>query len=387
MHAPIRLGFIGGAPPSMIGPVHLRAALLDRHFTVVAGALSRDPAKARVAAADYGIAAERSYASPDEMFSAEALRPDGIQAVSVVTPNDTHAPYVIAAAAAGLDVMVEKPLANSVQEAEGIARVAAAHRTVLCLAHAYSGYPMVREARAQVAAGRLGALRMVQVEYFGAGLATHVEAQPDAPRRWRLDTSMSGPSLVLGDIGTHAHHLACYVTGQPVTEVSAELGTLQPGRVVQDYAQLRVRLRGGVRGSMIACQASAGAENHILLRVWGEHGHLEWRHDRHGELRIATLDGFPAILTRGHPLLSSAALRAGRQRRGHPEGLHEAFANLYQDFAELIRARRAGRPPDAAALSVPGVADGMAGLHLISAALASNAQDGRWVRAERAESA
>jgi predicted dehydrogenase len=379
MSAPIPLGFIGGAAPSMIGPVHLRAARLDGRFAVAAGAFSRDPAKAAAAAAEYGVAPERSYPSAEAMIAGEAARSDGIAAVAVVTPNDTHARYVTAAASAGLDVLVEKPLANTPEEGEAIAAAVRQAGTVLCIAHAYSGYPMLREARELVAAGRIGALRMVQVEYFGAGLATPVEADPTAARRWRLDPALSGPSLVLGDIGTHAHHLACFVTGQRVAALSAELGALQPGRVVQDYAQLRFRLEGGARGTLIACQAAAGAENHILLRVWGDRGHLEWRHDRHGELRLAPLDGFPMTLTRGHPALSPAALRAGRQRRGHPEGLHEAFANLYLDFAELIAARRGGRPPDPLALAVPRLEDGLAGMRLVAAALASDARGGTWV--------
>ncbi len=377
--APIRLGFIGGAAPAMIGPVHRRAATFDCRFEVVAGAFSRDPAKARDAAAEYGVAPERSYGSAEAMMAAETGRSDGIEAVAIVTPNDLHQRHVVAAASAGLHVMVEKPLANSVAEAEAIAQAVATHDVVLCLAHAYSGYPMLREARAMVAAGRLGATTMVQVEYLGAGLATHVEAQEDAPRRWRLDPGLSGPSLVLGDIGTHAHHLACYVSGERVTELSAELGTLRPGRAVQDYAQLRFRLAGGARGTLLASQAAAGAENHILLRVFGESGHLEWRHDRHGELRFAPLEGFPVTLTRGHPALSPEALRAGRQRRGHPEGLHEAFANLYLDFAELIAARRQGRAPDPIARSVPGVSEGMAGLRLVATALESAAQGGAWL--------
>jgi predicted dehydrogenase len=377
--SPIPLGFIGGAAPAMIGPVHQRAALLDRRFAIVAGAFSGNPGKSAAAAAEYGVAPDRSHASAEAMFAAEARRPDGIQAVTIVTPNDSHRRLACAAAEAGLHVMLEKPLANSVEEAQAIARAVTLHGTVLCLAHAYSGYPMIREARAQVAAGALGALRMVQVEYFGAGLATFVEAQADAPRRWRLDPATSGPSLVLGDIGTHAWHLACYVTGQEPVRLSGELGTMQPGRLVQDYAQLRFRLPDGARGTLIASQAAAGAENHILLRVWGERGHLEWRHDRHGELRLAPLDGFPVTLTRQHPLLSPPALAAGRQRRGHPEGLHEAFANLYQDFAELILARQHGAPPPLTAASGPGLRDGLGGMRMIAAALQSQSHDGAWV--------
>lgn len=377
---PLRLGFIGGAAPSMIGQVHLRAALMDRRFAVLAGVFSRDPARSRAAAPDYGVAPERAYGSVAEMIAAEAARPDGIEAVAIITPNDTHHRFALAAIAAGLDAMVDKPMTNTVAEAEKLAREAAAHGVVLALAHAYSGYPMIREMRALVAAGRIGALRSVQVEYLGSGLASRVELLPDAEKRWRLDPARSGPSLVLGDIGTHAHHLACYVCGEPFAAVSAEVGTLMPGRRVHDYAQLRFRLAGGARGAMTLCQGAAGVENHILLRVIGAEGHLEWRHAAHNELRLAPLEGYPMILSRGQATLSPAAVHATRLRRtGHPEGLHEAFANLYADFAELCAARRLGVAPDPLAASVPGAAEGLAGLRFVAACLASEARGGEWV--------
>ncbi len=380
---PLRLGFIGGAAPSMIGPVHLRAALMDRCFTVAAGALSRDSARGIAAAAEFGIDPARSYASVAVMLEAEAARPDGIEAVAIVTPNDTHHEFAMLAIAAGLDVIIDKPLANSVAQAEDIVRAAAARGVTLALTHAYAGYPMLREARALVAAGRIGALRMVQVEYFGAGLAAAVESQPDAARRWRLDPARSGPSLVLGDIGTHAHHLVTFVAGEPFTAISAEVATLMPGRVVQDYAQARFHLAGGARGSMVVCQGAAGVENHILLRVFGTAGHLEWRHAAHNELKLAPLDGFPMTLSRGHPLLSPAAQRATRIRRtGHPEGLHEAFANIYADFSERIVARRLGIAPDPLSLDMPDASTGLDGLRFVEAALASQARDGAWVPME-----
>jgi predicted dehydrogenase len=377
---PLRLAFIGGAAPSMIGQVHRRAAEMDRGFAVVAGVLSRDAARGQAAAAEYGIAPARSYGTMEEMLAREAQRPDGIEAVAIVTPNDTHHAYAMAAIAAGLDVMIDKPMTNTVAEAEDVAKAAAASGIALCVTHGYSGYPMIREARALVAAGRIGALRMLQVEYFGAGLAAPVETLPGAAQRWRLDPARSGPSLVLGDIGTHAHHLACYVAGERMASLSAEVGTLMPGRVVQDYAQARFRLAGGARGSMTLCQGAAGAENHILLRVFGAEGHLEWRHAAHNELRLAPLDGFPMILSRGHPTLSAAATRATRFRRtGHPEGLHEAFANLYADFAEQAAARRLGVSADPLARSAPGAAEGLDGVRFVAAALRSQARDGAWV--------
>jgi predicted dehydrogenase len=376
---PLRLGLVGGATPSMIGQVHRRGATLDNAFALVAGALSRDAARGRAAAAEYGIDPDRAYAGIAEMIVREASRPDGIEAVAIVTPNDLHHAQALAAIAAGLDVMVDKPMANSVVEAREIADAVAARGVAFGVAHAYSGYPMIREARALVAAGRIGVPRMVQVEYFGAGLAARVEDAPDAAGRWRLDPARSGPSLVLGDIGTHAHHLACFVAGAPLEAVSAEVGTLMPGRAVQDYAQARFRLAGGARGSMVLSQAAAGAENHILLRVFGADGHIEWRHAAHNELRLAPLDGFPMTLSRGHPMLSPAATRATRFRRtGHPEGLHEAFATLYLDLAEQAAARRRGIAPDPLALSLPGAQAGLDGLRFVEAALRSSARDGAW---------
>lgn len=376
---PLRLGFVGGAAPSMIGQVHRRAAVMDNAFAVVAGALSRDAARGVAAAAEYGIAPDRAYASIEAMIAGEATRPDGIEAVAIVTPNDLHHAQALAAIAAGLDVMIDKPMANSLAEARDIAAAAAGHGVALGLAHGYSGYPMLREARALLAAGRIGPLRMVQVEYFGSGLAARVEDAPDAARRWRLDPTRSGPSLVLGDIGTHAHHLACFVAGEPFAAISAEVGTLMPDRQVQDYAQARFRLAGGARGSMVLCQGAAGAENHILLRVFGADGHIEWRHAAHNELRLAPLEGFPMTLSRGHPLLSAAATRATRFRRtGHPEGLHEAFANLYLDFAEQAAARRLAIAPEPLAADLPDAQAGLDGLRFVEAALRSTARDGAW---------
>jgi predicted dehydrogenase len=375
----LRLGFIGGASPSMIGQVHLRAALMDRRFTVVAGALSRDAARAAGAAAEYGIDPSRSYASVAELVAREAQRPDGIDAVTIVTPNDTHHGFAMAAIARGLDVMIDKPMTNAVADAEEVAKAAAARGVALCVTHAYSGYPMIREARSLVASGRIGALRAVQVEYLGSGLAAFVEGGDDAAKRWRLDPARSGPSLVLADIGTHAHHLVAYVSGEPFASVSAEVGALMPRRVVHDYAQLRFRLVGGARGAMTLCQGAAGVENHILLRMIGAEGHLEWRHAVHNELRLCPIAGYPMLLSRGHAALSPAATHATRFRRtGHPEGLHEAFANLYSDFAEQAAARRLGYAPDPLATTAPGAADGLAGIRFVDACLASDAAGGAW---------
>jgi predicted dehydrogenase len=377
---PLRLAMIGGAEPSMIGPVQRIAAVMDGRFAIVAGVLSSNPHKGRTEGPKLGIAPDRSYGSLEEMLDAEPRRSDPIEAVAIVTPNDSHHRIAKAAIASGLDVIIDKPLTNTVADAEDLAADVARSGVAFCVTHAYAGYPMVRQARAMVAAGEIGEIRMVHVEYFGAGLAAKVEDSPDAARRWRLNPTISGPSLVLGDIGTHAHHLARFITGQEIARLSAEVATLMPGRQVTDYAQARFHLTRGAPGTLTACQGSAGAENIIQIRVFGSKGHLEWRHTVHNELRFAPLEGFPQTLSRGHPMLSAAATRATRIRRtGHPEGLHEAFANLYADFAEAVVARRLKRALDPLAADFPNVRDGVAGVRFVHAALESSSRNGAWV--------
>jgi len=380
--APLRMAMVGGAAPSMIGPVHRIAATLDRRFDLVAAIPSRDAARGIAAGAEWGIAPDRIYATPEAMLAGERGR---IDAVAICTPNDSHYAYTKAALEAGLHVMLDKPLCNDAREGAELARLARDKGLVLALTHAYAGYPMVREARMRVAAGEIGDIRIVLVEYLGSGLARRVEDGPDAARRWRLRPEISGPSLVLGDIGTHAHHLACFVSGRRMAQVSAEVGTLMPGRLVHDYAQLRFRLDGGGTGSLIATQAAAGAQNDISVRVFGTTGHVAWRQSTRDYLTIAGLDGESRIVEAGSPLLSANALRASRiKRTGHTEGLHEAFANLYADFADLILAWRRGEKTNAAAPDLPLAEDGVEGLNFVAAALASSAAGGKTVDVARA---
>lgn len=377
---PLRLAVIGGAPPSMIGPVQRIGATMDGRFAIVAGVLSSKPDKGRAEGPKLGIAPERSYGTMAEMIEAEQRRADPIEAVSIMTPNDSHHRLAKQAIAAGLDVIIDKPLTNTIEDAEDLARDVARSGVAFCVTHAYAGYPMLRQARAMVAAGEIGEIRMAHVEYFGSGLAAKVEDSPDAARRWRLNPAISGPSLVLGDIGTHAHHMVCFVTGEAFARISADVRTLMPGRNVTDYASARFHLTRGAPGTFTACQGSAGAENIIQIRVFGSKGHLEWRHAAHNELRFAPLTGYTQILSRGHATLSPAATRATRIRRtGHPEGLHEAFANLYADFAEAVMARRLKRPLDPLAAEFPNVQDGVAGVRFVHAALESSARNGAWV--------
>lgn len=366
----LRLGLLGGGPGSFIGPIHRAAALLDNRFELVSGVLSSNPERNRAGAATIGITPRASLA--------EMIAHDRLDAVAIMTPNDRHFPECREALAAGLDVICDKPLTNTLAESRALEAAAIGH--VFCVTHAYAGYPMIRQARAMVAAGVIGELRAIQVEYLQAGMSTPVESGELTPKlRWKLAAERSGPSLVLGDIGTHAHHLACYVSGRPLTRLAADLGAIVPGRKVDDYGAFLLRFHGGVRGTLTASQALAGTENDITLRIFGADGHIAWTHRENNHLTLA-LNGKPLQrLARGDADLLPPAKRLIRIARGHPEGLTEAFANLYKDAAEAIAARLTGLSADPLALDFPTAADGATGLAFVEAALASRRKGGAWV--------
>lgn len=374
----LRLGVVGGGPGSFIGPVHRAAARLDDHYEVVAAVLSRDPERSRAAAGALGIPADRAYADHTELLARERARPDGIDVLAIMTPNAQHYPAARDALAQGVDVICDKPLTTRLDDALNLVRRVLASGLVFCLTHNYTGYPMVRQARAMVQAGTLGAIRQVHVEYIQGHLAAPTAADQDAAANWRFEAGQSGASLVLGDIGTHAHHLATFVTGLELTELAAELGSAVPGRHVHDLAHLLLRFEGGARGSMWVTNSAAGAEHGLHIRVFGEKGGLEWHQEEPNQLLYRPIDGFPQVLTRGRPGLSAAAARATRVGLGHPEGFFEAFANLYADAAEAIVARRTGEPADPLALDFPTVLDGARGVRFVDAAVESHRAGGRW---------
>jgi predicted dehydrogenase len=377
---PFRLGIIGGAPPSMIGPVHRVAATMDQRFALVAGVLSSRPERSRAEGMAAGLPEARCYGSVEELIAKERGGDDGIEALAIITPNDSHAAYLKLAMSAGLDVMMEKPLCNDLAEARELREQVACAGCAVAITHTFSGYPMLREMRARLLAGAIGAVRLVLVEYLAGGIATAVELGPEADKRWRLKPERVGPSLVLGDIGTHAHHLVSFATGQPFATVSADVGTLLPGRKVHDVAQVRFRLAGGARGQMEVSNAVAGMSNHVGLRVFGETGHMEWVHRKHNQLAIASLDGEIRTIAAGQSMLSVDAQSSTRlMRPGHPEGLQEAVANLYCGLADMMLARR-GQPTSGAPKLVPTIDDGVAGLAFVMACLESSEQDGVAVR-------
>ncbi len=378
----LRLGVVGGGPDSFIGPVHRAAARLDDHYEVVAAALSRNPDRSRAAAQDLGIAPERAYGDHAELIAGEMARADGIDVLAIMTPNAQHYPAARAALDAGLDVICDKPLTTTLDDALDLVRKVQTSGRVFCVTYNYTGYPLVRHARAMVRDGALGAIRQIHVEYIQGHLAKPTEADRDASANWRFDPAQGSAALVLGDIGSHAQHLAAFVTGLELTELAAEIGSAIPGRRVVDFAHLLLRFEGGARGAMWVTNSAAGAEHGLHIRVFGERGGLEWQQEDPNHLLHRPLDGFAQVLTRGRPGLSAAAARATRVALGHPEGYFEAFANLYADAAETIVARRTGQAPDPLALEFPTVQDGARGVRYVEAALELSRADGRWTNCQ-----
>ncbi|EEA00378.1 oxidoreductase domain protein [Burkholderia sp. H160] len=378
----LRLGMVGGGQGAFIGAVHRIAARLDDRFELVAGALSSDPERARASAVEAGIA--RSYADWREMARAEAAREDGIDAVAIVTPNHLHAPVATAFLEAGIHVICDKPLAVSLTEGEALAKLARSKKRLFALTHTYSGYPLVRHARELVERGELGELRVVQVEYAQDWLAEPVETTgANKQAGWRTDPALAGPAGCLGDIGTHAYHLAAFVTGMMPRALSAELHTFVPGRRIDDHVQAMLRYANGARGMLWASQVASGAENALRLRVYGTKAGLAFDQEEPNALCFTPLGGAAERLTRAR-VKSPLAAHATRVPAGHPEGYLEAFAQLYKDAALQIDALNDGRAPPAESLLLTTVDDGVDGLRFIDAVLKSSAADGRWVEIERA---
>src|SRR6266704_4498593 len=375
----LRLGMVGGGPGAFIGAVHRIAARLDDHFELVAGALSSNPERSRAAALDLHIAPERAYESFAEMAAAEAKRPDRIDAVSIVTPNHVHFGPAKAFLQAGIHVICDKPLTTTVEDALALAQIVRRSGLIFGLTHNYTGYPLVRQAREMVEAGELGQIRVVQVEYAQDWLTTPVEATGNKQAVWRTDPAQSGPAGSLGDIGTHAYNIACFVTGLRCDQVAADVSIFVPGRRLDDNVQVLLRFEGGARGMLWASQVAAGNENNLRLRVYGEKAGLEWGQENPNYLRFTPYGKPPVTISRGGAGATASAKHASRIPSGHPEGYLEAFAQLYADLAEQIRARLAGREPMASSLLMPGVEDGVAGVRFIDGVLKSSGQNSAWV--------
>ncbi len=375
---PIRLGMVGGGKDAFIGAVHRIAARLDGDYALVAGALSSTPEKARASGLALGLAADRSYGSYMEMAEAEAVRPDGIQAVAIVTPNHMHAGPAIEFLKRGIHVICDKPLTATMEQAQELAGAVRASKALFILTHNYTGYPMIRQAQAMVAAGDLGRIRVVQAEYPQDWLTEAAEdTGSNKQAEWRTDPARSGAGGSIGDIGTHAHNLACFVTGLSVESLAADLQSFVPGRRVDDNAHILMRFVGGARGMLWASQVAPGNENGLRLRVYGEKGGLEWAQEDPNYLWFTPFGEPKRLLTRGGAGANGAANAVSRTPGGHPEGYLEGFANIYAGAAAAIRAVNAGQTPDLAPL--PGLDAGIDGMRFISACIRSSQSDAAWV--------
>lgn len=370
----LRLAVVGGGPGSFIGAMHRQAARLDDHYQLVAAALSSRPDVALQAGRDIGLPPERCYADGASLIAAEAQRPDGAEVLAVMTPNDSHASLALLALQQGMDVICDKPLSNTLAQAQAVHDAVLRSGRVLCLTHNYSGFPLVRQARAMVMQGDLGDIRLVQVEYVQGGRA----AAGPSRRPWKDDPERSGPSLVLGDIGTHAHQLLRFITGLEVSAVAADVGTIVPGRVTHDFAGALLQLSNGARGCLWVTQAAAGVENSLRIRVSGSQGTLEWALEQPHVLHYKPLGAPAQIRTPNGPGTLPLAARSCRIVAGHPEGFHEAFANLYTDAALTMAATRCGQPAQADWQHYPNAWDGLQGLRFIEAVMASTRDSGRW---------
>ena len=383
-NGPIRYGMVGGGQGAFIGGVHRIAARIDGEFELVAGALSSDPARAKASAAELGLDPERSYGSYQEMADAEAKRADGIEAVAIVTPNHVHWPAAKAFLDAGIHVICDKPLTSTLEDARALAALVEQSGKLFVLTHNYTGYPMVRQARAMVAAGELGDIRVVQAEYPQDWLTEKAEASGSKQAAWRVDPKQSGVGGSTGDIGTHAYNLACFVSGLELDSLAADLDSFVEGRQLDDNANilLRFKAKGGTKpakGMIWASQVAPGNENGLKVRVYGTKGGLEWLQADPNYLWYTPFGKPKQLITRGGAGSGPAAGRVTRVPPGHPEGYLEGFATIYAEAARAIRAARGGGKPDQDVI-YPTVQDGVAGVAFVEACVASSKQNGAWVK-------
>lgn len=372
----IRYAMVGGGRGAFIGAVHRIAARMDDRFELVAGALSSNPENARASAADLHIAADRAYTSYEEMLRVEKARPDGIQAVVIVTPNHMHFPVAKACLEAGIDVICDKPVTRTLEEALELEAIVKKSGCFFALTHNYSAYPLVRYAREVIEQGKLGKLRVVQVEYPQEWLSEPA-AEDNKQASWRTDPARSGMAGCLGDIGTHAFQLAQFITQQKVVSVSADLASFVDGRPVDDNVHAMLRFEGGAKGMLWSSQVAPGCENGLRIRVYGEKAGIEWSQENPNELWLCELNKPRQRITRRGDIGSDIAARGMRTPGGHPEGYLEGFANLYKDIADILVARQQGQSHFLQDW-VPTIDTGVEGMRFIQAVLTSSQGDGVW---------
>jgi len=372
--APVRMAMVGGGPGSFIGPVHRMGAELDRRIRLVAGAFSSDAARSRSAGRGYGLDEDRIYSDWRAMLAAERARPDGAELVAIVTPNHLHLPVALAAIEAGFHVVSDKPATATLAEALELQRALKGSDRIYALTYTYTGYPMVRRARAMGADGAIGTVRKVVVQYPQGWLATPIEQQGDKQAAWRIDPRLAGVGGCIGDIGVHAFHLAEFVSGLQVDRFVADLAATVPGRTLDDDCNVLLRFGGGARGVLIASQISTGEGNDLSLHIYGSKAGLIWHHDEASRLTVRHADGRTEILHAGAGRYGMGA----RLPAGHPEGFIEAFSNIYRDVADAVRGQ--GTLTDD---RIPGIGAGVRSMRFVEQAVSASAQGAGWVALEQ----
>ena len=380
MNRKLRMGMVGGGKDAFIGAIHRLAANMDGLIEVSCGALSINPEIAVASGEALFLPKERTYLTYDEMIKKEANLPanERMDFVTIVTPNFAHFAPAMMALDYGFHVVIEKPITFSLDEAKQLKKKLEETGLTLCLTHTYSGYPMVK---AMVKEGKLGKIRKVWVEYPQGWLSKLSEREGNAQAAWRTDPKKSGKSSVMGDIGTHAAHLAEYITGSKITDVCAELNTMVEGRLLDDDGAVMLKFDNGAKGVLMASQVAAGEENALKIRVYGEHGGIEWAQHEPNTLIVKWLAQPAQILRAGGNYgahLSAAAIHNSRTPGGHPEGYLEAFANIYRNFALTLGCKIDGTKPTAEMLDFPGIEDGLRGMAFIDNVVASSQSDIKW---------
>ncbi len=386
MSRKIRYGMVGGGRGAFIGAVHRIAAAMDQQIELVCGAFSSDPEKSRASGADLFLPANRCYGSFEEMIKAEAALPasERMDFLAIVTPNHMHYAPAKMALEHGFHVLSDKPATFDLKEAKSLAALVKKSGLLYGLTHNYTGYPLVKQAREMIRAGKLGKIRKVVVEYPQGWLATRLEESGQKQAAWRTDPKKSGAGGCIGDIGTHAENLAEYITGLKIRELAADLSTFVKGRKLDDDANVLLRFRGGAKGILHSSQISVGEENNLNIRVYGELGGLEWHQREPNTLLVKWLDQPMQVYRTANGYLGAAAAAATRTPPAHPEGYLEAFANIYKNFANAIRARlsKTKLPKDSPALDFPKIEDGVRGMAFIDAVVASSKKNAAWTRVD-----
>ncbi len=383
MNRKLRMGMVGGGKDAFIGAIHRLAANMDGLIELSCGALSINPEIAMASGEALFLPKDRTYTTFEEMINAEAALPADkrMDFVTIVTPNFAHFAPAKMALEHGFHVVIEKPITFSLEEAKELKQILDKTGLTLCLTHTYSGYPLVKQIKAMIKDGQLGKIRKVWVEYPQGWLSKLSEREGNAQAAWRTDPKKSGKSSVMGDIGTHAAHLAEYVTGSKITAICAELNTMVEGRVLDDDGAVMLKFDNGAKGVLMASQVAAGEENGIRIRVYGEHGGVEWYQHEPNTLLVKWLDKPTQIYraggNNGH-YLSPMAIHNCRTPAGHPEGYLEAFANIYRNFALTLGCKMDGKTPTAEMLDFPGIEDGLRGMAFIDNVVASSQSDKKW---------